>query len=127
MPSQLLYMILNYGSMALVVAAMVVGVVLTKGTVRTLIAAALAAQAVGFASTLTLPAMVYAGGDAAFLAYSVIQTLLNVAPVVLLVAAAVVGVRNIAVKEAAIAALVDRPAETWTQPETSPDPRLLAD
>jgi len=84
MPSQILYEFMNYGSLALVVAAIAVGVVLTKTAVRKLLAAAL-------------------------------------------VGAAVVGARTIRAKDAALAALTDEPTDTWRQPESSPDPRLLAD
>ena len=40
MPSQILYELMNWGSMALVLAAIVVGVVLTKAAVRKLLTAA---------------------------------------------------------------------------------------
>ena len=56
-----------------------------------------------------------------------VRKLLSVGEVLLLVGAAVVGARTIRSKDAALAALVDEPADTWRQPESSPDPRLLAD
>jgi hypothetical protein len=59
MPTQILYELMNWGSTALVLGAIVVGVVLTKAAVRKL--------------------------------------------------------------------LTDEPTDTWRQPESSPDPRLLAD
>jgi hypothetical protein len=127
MPSQLLYVLLNYGSMALVVAAMVVGVVLTKGTVRTLLAAALGVEVVRIALGFSNPTFIFAGGEVAVFAYSVLQMLLSVAPVLLLVVSAIVGARKLAAKEATISALTDTTTDTWRQPETSPDPRLLAD
>ena len=60
-------------------------------------------------------------------AYSLAMMLVSVGEVLLLVGAAVVGARAIRAKDAALAALVDETPETWRQPETSPDPRLLAD
>jgi hypothetical protein len=127
MPSQFLYVLMNYGSMALVVVAMGVGVVVTKGAVRALLAAALCVEVVRMALTLTNPPFIYSGGEVAVFAYSLVQMLMSVAPVVLLVAAAIVGARTVAAKEAAISALTDTTTDTWRQPEASPDPRLLAD
>jgi hypothetical protein len=127
MPSQVLYELMSYGSMALVVAAMVVGIVLTNGAVRTLLAAALALEVVRFLANLTVPAFIYSSGDAAVFVWSFVQMVMSVGSALLLVAAAVVGARKVAAKDATIAALVDKPKDTWTQPETSPDPRLLAD
>ena len=129
MPYQLSYILLNYGSLALVLAAMVAGVVLTKGTARTLLGAALAVEVVHGAVAFMGPAFVDSntqGGDA-FFSFSLFQTLLAIAPTLLVVAAAVVGARRIAAKDAVIAALTDPPTGTWAQPERSPDPRLLAD
>ena len=127
MPSQLVYMAMNYGSMALVLAAIVVGVVLTKGTVRTLLAVALVAEVLGFAMATTLPALIYSSGEMAVFAYSAVQTVLAVATPLLLVAAVLVGARAVKAKDVAIAALVDTPPETWRQPESSPDPKLFVE
>jgi hypothetical protein len=127
MPSQFLYVLMNYGSMALVVVAMGVGVVLTKGTVRALLTAALCVEIVRMALALTNPPFIYSGGEVAVFTYSLVQMLMSVAPVVLLVAAAIVGARKVAAKEAEISALTDTTTDTWRQPEASPDPRLLAD
>ena len=127
MPSQILYQLMSYGSMGLVVAAMVVGIVLTKGGVRTLLAAALALEVVRFVANLTVPAFIYAGGEAAQFVWSFVEMVMSVGSALLLIAAAVVGARRVAAKDATIAALVDKPKDTWAQPETSPDPRLLAD
>lgn len=127
MPSQFLYMLLSYGSSALIVAAMVVGVVLTKGTVRTWLACAVAVEALRFFLALTVPGFIYALGETATFAYTAVSTLLGIAPVILLVGAAIAGARRIAAKDAVISALTDSTTETWQQPENSPDPKLLAD
>jgi len=127
MPSQILYLLMNYGSMTLVMAAMVVGIVLTKGTVRTLVATALAVDVVRFGMSLTVPGFVYSLGEMAILAYTLLQMVLSVGSAILLIAAAVVGARQLAHKDAVISALTDPQRETWTQPESSPDPRLLPD
>jgi len=127
MGSQILYDLLNWGSAALVVAAIVAGVVLTNGTIRTLLAAALLLEILGLTAGWLIPSFIYFAGDMAVFAYSLAQTILNIAPVVLLVTAAVLGVRRVAAKDAALAALIDEPTDTWRQPESSPDPRLLAD
>jgi hypothetical protein len=127
MGNQILYDLLNWGSAALVVAAIVAGVVLTNGTVRTLLAAALLLEVLGQTAHWLVPSSIYFAGDTAVFAYSLAQTILSIAPVVVLVIAAVVGVRQVAAKDAALAALTDVTPETWRQPETSPDPRLLAD
>jgi hypothetical protein len=61
------------------------------------------------------------------LAKAAVRKLLSVGEVLLLVGAAVIGARTIRSKNEALAALVDEPTDTWRQPESSPDPRLLAD
>lgn len=129
MPDQLAYILLNYGSVALVLAAMVAGVVLTKGTVRTLLAAALAVEAVRVAVSFTGPAFVDSNtqGGIAFFSFSLLQTLLAIAPTLLVVAAAVVSARRIAAKDTAIAALTDPTTDTWRQPENSPDPTIFVE
>jgi hypothetical protein len=126
MPSQFLYVAMNYGSMALVLAAMVVGVLLTKGTVRTLLAVALAVEVARFAS-VTIPASAFSSGDAPAFLYSLLQMLLTVATPLLLVAAAIVGARTVKAKDAAIAELVDKSTPTWQQPKHSPDPKLFVE
>jgi hypothetical protein len=127
MSSLFLYTLMNYGSMALVVVGIGVGVVLTKGPVRALLAAALVVELIKMALALTNPPFLYSGGEVAVFAYSLVQMLMSVAPVLLVVAAAVVGALKVADKEATIAALTDTKTDTWRQPEASPDPRLLAD
>jgi len=127
MPSQILYEVMNYASLALVVAAIVVGVVLTKAAVRKLLAAALLVTVLRFVLSTIFPGWLDVANEATAFAYGLAQTLLSVGEVVLLVGAAVVGARTIRSKDAALAALVDEPADTWRQPESSPDPRLLAD
>jgi lipoprotein signal peptidase len=128
MPDQLPYILMNYGSLALVLAAMVVGVVLTKGTVRTLMAAALAAEVVRIALNITVLAPAYSSDQgAAFYAFSLVQVLLAIAPTLLVVAAAVVGARKSAAKDATISALTDPTTDTWRQPENSPDPKLFVE
>jgi hypothetical protein len=127
MPSQILYEFMNYGSLALVVAAIAVGVVLTKTAVRKLLAAALVVTVLRFVPSTIFPGWLDIANEATAFAYSLVQTLLSVGEVVLLVGAAVVGARTIRAKDAALAALTDEPTDTWRQPESSPDPRLLAD
>jgi hypothetical protein len=127
MPSQILYESMNYGSLALVVAAIVVGAVLTKAAVRKLMVAAVIVTVLRFVLGTVFPGWLDVANEAAAFAYGLVQTLLSVAEVLLLVGAAVVGARTIRTKDAAIAALVDEPTDTWRQPESSPDSRLLAD
>ena len=128
MPDQLPYILMNYGSLALVLAAMVVGVVMTKGTVRTLLAAALAVEVVRIALNLVVPAFLYSSAQGgAFYAYSLVQVLLAIAPTLLVVAAVVVGARKSAAKDAALSALTDPTTDTWRQPENSPDPKLFVE
>jgi len=127
MPNQILYEVMNYGSIALVVAAIVVGVVLTKAAVRKLLAAALIVTVLRFLLSTIFPGWLDTANEANAFVYGLVQMVLSVGEVVLPVAAAVVGARTIRAKDTAIAALVDQPTDTWRQPETSPDPRLLAD
>ena len=118
---------MNYGSIALVVAAIVVGVVRTAGTVRKLLVAALVVTVVRFLlAGVVVPRADVTNEGVAFM-YGVVEWLLFVAEPLLLVGAVVVAARTIKTKDAAIAAMVDQPTETWAQPEASPDPRLLAD
>jgi len=126
MPSQILYELMNWGSMALVLAAIVVGVVLTKAAVRKLLTAALVVTALRFLLNI-FPTWIDVANETTAFAYSLVQMLLSVGEVLLLVGAAVVGARTIRSKDAALAALTDEPTATWRQPESSPDPRLLAD
>jgi hypothetical protein len=127
MPGQILYEFINYGSIVLVVGAVVVGVVMTRGAVRKLLVAALVVTVLRFLLTYVLPPWLDVAKGAGAFAYGVAEWLLYVAQPLLFVAAAIVGATAIRGKDAAIAALVDEPTETWRQPETSPDPRLLAD
>jgi hypothetical protein len=127
MPTQILYELMNWGSMALVLGAIVVGVVLTKAAVRKLLVAALIVTVLRFVLSTNFPGWLDIANEATAFAYSLVQMLLSVGEVLLLVGAAVVGARTIRSKDAALAALVDEPTDTWRQPETSPDPRLLAD
>ena len=128
MPDQLPYLLLNYGSLALVLAAMGLGVVLTKGTVRILLAAALGVEVLRIAVNLTVPVPVYASDQGAILyAFSLVQVVLAIAPTLLVVAAAVVGARRSAAKDATIASLTDPTTDTWRQPENSPDPKLFVE
>ena len=127
MPSQILYEFMNYGSLALVVAAIVVGVVLTKAAVRKLLVAALIVTVLRFVLSTNFPGWLDIANEATAFAYSLVQMLLSVGEVLLLVGAAVVGARTIRSKDAALAALTDEPTATWRQPENSPDPKLLAD
>jgi hypothetical protein len=53
--------------------------------------------------------------------------LLAIAPTLLVVAAAVVGARKSAAKDATISALTDPTTDTWRQPENSPDPKLFVE
>ena len=126
MPSQILYELMNWGSMALVLATIVVGVVLTKAAVRKLLTAALVVTALRFLLNI-FPTWFDVANDTTALAYSLVQTVLSVGEVLLPVAAAIVGARTVRSKDTALAALVDEPTDTWRQPESSPDPRLLAD
>jgi hypothetical protein len=126
MATQILYELMNWGSMALVLAAIVVGVVLTKAAVRKLLTAALVVTALRVLLNI-FPTWIDVANETTVFAYSLVQMLLSVGEVLLLVGAAVVGARTIRSKDAALAALVDEPADTWCQPESSPDPRLLAD
>ncbi len=127
MPTQILYELMNYGSIVLVVAAIVVGMVLTRGAVRKLLGAALVVNILSFLLSGVFPGWIVVTSEVTAFAYGVVQWLLAVAEPLLLVAAAIVGATTIRAKDATIAALVDKPQDTWTQPETSPDPRLLAD
>ena len=127
MPSQFLYQLMSYGSIAVVVAAIVVGAIVTTGAVRKLLIAAVVVTLVRFLLNYTLPPLMGVANEATAFAYGLVQTLLSVGEVLLLVGAAVVGARTLKAKDAAIAAMVDPPTETWRQPENSPDPRLLAD
>jgi hypothetical protein len=126
MATQILYELMNWGSMALVLAAIVVGVVLTKAAVRKLLTAALVVTALRVLLNI-FPTWIDVANETTAFAYSLVQMVLSVGEVLLLVGAAVVGARTIRSKDAALAALVDEPADTWRQPESSPDPRLLAD
>ena len=125
MAGQFLYMAMSYGSMALVLAAIVVGVALTRGTIRKLLGAALVVTALGFLLGVDVPGRPQPPDERTTMAYGSLQWLLSVAEVVLLVAATVVGARSIRAKDAAIAALVDKSTPTWQQPKNSPDPGLL--
>ena len=127
MGSQILYEFMNYGSLALVVAAIVVGVVLTKAAVRKLLVAALIVTVLRFVLSTNFPGWFDTANEATAFAYSLVQMLLSVGELLLLVGATVVGARAIRSKDEALAALVDEPTDTWRQPESSPDPRLLAD
>jgi hypothetical protein len=127
MPGQILYEFMNYGSIVLVVGAVVVGVVMTRGAVRKLLVAALVVTVLRFLLTYVLPPWLDVAKAAGAFAYGVVEWLLYVAQPLLFVAAAIVGATAIRAKDTAIAALVDQPTDTWRQPETSPDPRLLAD
>ena len=126
MPTQILYELMNWGSMALVLAAIVVGVVLTKAAVRKLLTAALVVTVLRFLLNI-FPTWIDVANETTAFAYSLVQSLLSVGEVLLLVGAAVVGARTIRSKDGALAALTDEPTATWRQPESSPDPRLLAD
>ncbi len=125
MPSQLLYEIMNYGSLVLILAALVVGAVLTRAAVRRLLVAALVVTVLRSALSTTFPGWLDVASEAAAFAYGLVQTLLSVGEVVLLVGAAVVGARTIRARDAEIAALVDKSTPTWQQPKSSPDPKLL--
>jgi hypothetical membrane protein len=127
MPTQILYELMNYGSIVLVVAAIVVGMVMTRGAVRKLLGAALVVTILRFVLSGVFPGWIDVTSEVAAFAYGVVQWLLTVAEPLLLVTATIVGAHTIKVKNAALAALVDTPKDTWAQPETSPDPRLVAD
>ena len=127
MPTQILYELMNYGSIVLVVAAIVVGMVMTRGAVRRLLGAAVVVTILRSALSGVFPGWINVTSEVTAFAYGAVQWLLAVAEPLLLVAAAVVGATTIRAKDAAIAALVDTPKDTWTQPEASPDPRLVAD
>ena len=116
---------LNWGYLVLSAGALGVGIWLTRGRVRLLLGVALGL----FMLQLLLHVVpVDNGSDASMIAFSVVQGLLNLGLTGMFVAAAVVGVREVRAKEATIAELTsDETRETWAQPETSPDPRLLAD
>ena len=101
--------------------------VLTRGAVRKLLGAALVVNILSFLLSGVFPGWIVVTSEVTAFAYGVVQWLLAVAEPLLLVAAAIVGATTIRAKDATIAALVDKPQDTWTQPETSPDPRLLAD
>jgi hypothetical membrane protein len=126
-PTQILYELMNYGSIVLVVAAIVVGMVMTRGAVRKLLGAALVVTILRFVLSGVFPGWIDVTSEVAAFAYGVVQWLLTVAEPLLLVTATIVGAHTIQVKNAALAALVDTPKDTWAQPETSPDPRLVAD
>ena len=102
MATQILYELMNWGSMALVVTAL-----------RFLLN--------------IFPTWIDVANETTAFAYSLVQMLLSVGEPLLLVGATVVGARTIRSKDAALAALTDEPTATWRQPESSPDPRLLAD
>jgi hypothetical membrane protein len=127
MPTQFMYELMNYGSIVLVVAAIIVGMVMTRGAVRKLLGAALVVTILRFVLSGVFPGWIDVTNEVTAFAYGVTQWLLAVAEPLLLVTAAIVAARTIKVKNAALAALVDTPKDTWAQPETSPDPRLLAD
>ncbi len=124
---QLLYEVMNYGSLVLIVGAIAVGAVLTQEAVRKLLVAALIVTVLRFLLSMVFPGWLHIANEATAFAYGLVQTLLSVGEVVLLVGAAVVGARTIRTKDAALAALADEPTDAWRQPEGSPDPRLLAD
>lgn len=117
-------LILNWGFLLLSVGAIVVGMVLTRGAIRTWLGVALA---------LFLVQMVIGrlGGfvitQSSMVVYSAVQGLVALGQTGALVAAAVVGARQHAAAQAALAAQNDEVPQTWTQPQGSPDPRLLAD
>jgi hypothetical protein len=127
MPSQTLYELMNYGSMVLIVAVVVVGIVLTRAAIRTLLAAALVVTVVRFLLSTIFPGWLDVANEGTAFAYSFVQTVLVVGEAFLFVAAAVAGARTIRAKDAAIAALVDKATPTWQQPKHSPDPTLLSD
>jgi|SRR5664280_296858 len=127
MGSQILYAFIDYGSIVLVVGAIVLGVLMTRGAVRKLLVAALVVTVVRFLLNYAIPTSIDVPTKVGVFAYGVVEWLLYVAQPLLLAGAAVVGARAIRAKDAAIAALVDEPTDTWRQPESSPDPRLLAD
>ena len=116
---------LNWGFRALSAGAMGVGILMTRGRVRLLLTVALGL----FLLELVLHLLpVGDASQAAMIAFSVVQGVLNVALTATFVAAAVVGVREVRAKDAKIAELSsEQTHDTWAQPEGSPDPRLLAD
>jgi hypothetical protein len=113
MPNQLLYAFIDYGSVVLVVGAIVVGVVMTRGAVRKLLVAALVVTVVRFLLNYAIPTSIDVAKDVGVFAYGVVEWLLYVAQPLLLVAAAIVGATAIRAKDTAIAALVDQPTDTW--------------
>jgi hypothetical protein len=120
----LLNLLLDWGFLALSAGAMGVGALLTRGRVRLLIVVALVIFLVQLTgSWLPLSATL----ATQIIVYSVARGLLTVGMTGALVAAAVIGARESRTKDARIAALTEETPETWAQPETSPDPRLLAD
>ena len=116
--------VLNWGFLAVSAGAIGIGIWLTRGRVRLLLAVALGV----FLLQLVVGRTALAdASEAAIIASSAVQGLLSLALTGTFVAAAVTGVREMRAKDAALAALTDETPDTWAQPEGSPDPRLLAD
>lgn len=117
-------LVLNWGFLAISVGVLGVGMVLTRGRVRVLLGVALGC----FLAQLVLGRL--GGADwtpAGMVAVAVLQGLLAIAQTGAFVAAAVVGAREVAASRNELAALTSEPAQDWTQPVDSPDPKLLAD
>ncbi len=116
--------VLNWGFLAVSAGAIGVGIWLTRGRVRLLLAVALGV----FLLQLVIGRVaIETGSETAIIVSSAVQGLLSLALTGTFVAAAVTGVREMRAKDAALAALTEETPETWAQPEGSPDPRLLAD
>lgn len=117
-------LILNWGYLAISVGVLGVGMVLTRGRARALLGVAL----VCFLAQLVLGRL---GGSnwtpGGMLAVAILQGLLAIAQTGAFVGAAVVGAREVAASRNELAALTSEPAQDWTQPVDSPDPKLLAD
>lgn len=118
---------IGWGTTALVIAAMIAGVVLTRGSVRVMLACALMASLLNMAVTTLAPGQAIIADTSLMIAFTALTAALYVAQFGFLVAAAVIGARTVKAKDARIAALTDAPSATWSQPETSPDPHLLAE
>ena len=116
--------VLNWVFLAASAGAIGVGIWLTRGRVRLLLMVALGV----FLLQLVVGRVAGVdGSEAAMIASSAVQGLLALGLTGTFVAAAVTGVREMRAKDDALAALTEETPDTWSQPQGSPDPRLLAD
>lgn len=116
--------VLNWAFLLASVGAIGVGIWLTRGRVRLLLAVSLGL----FLLQMLLGRLsMDLSSETAMVAFSAVQGLLALGTTGTFVAAAVTGFRQAKASQRRVAELTEETPEAWVQPEGSPDPRLLAD